>query len=79
MPSTEPLIIPKTRAIRIGYCFLLLAVPAFIYNVVHRLTGEPINYVGRTAVTLLGAMAFLGIFFGLSILGISVIRSAFRD
>lgn len=69
--------IPNSRAAKIGYCFLLLVLPAVVYKVYHRLTGEPINYLGRTAVTL-GALEFFGIFIGFSILGILVIRSAFR-
>lgn len=71
-------LIPWTLATRVGYACLLFAVPLAVYKIVHRITGRPIDYMSHTVVVL-GAMALLGIVVGCSILGIAVIRSAFRD
>ena len=70
--------VPTTKLSRVGYCCLLAILPAILYKVVHRLTGEPINYTSKTVI-ILGGLGLFGGIFGFALLGIATIRSAFRE
>ena len=69
---------PNTKLTRLGYVCLLAGLPAILFKVWHRLTGQPIDYMSKTAATL-GGLFMFGWISGFLLLGIETIRSAWRD
>ena len=77
-PQRDSRVIPDTVLVRIGRGFLHLSAPLLIYKAVKFLLGRPINYTAPT-VLLMGGAALVGIIVGCSLLGIALIKSAFRN
>ena len=78
MARPDPPLVPKGRSRTVAYWCVALALPLLLYKVYHRFTGAPIDYVSRPVLIMAG-MALFGIVVGFSILGVSVIRSAYRQ